>query len=252
MNILILGGTGYVGKILNELLNDRGHKVISIGQHTEKSFKIGEELNENYLTSIDYVFYLAWLSDTKNNMYKDLNVKSLINIVNICNQKNIELIFFSTLLASHTSRSLYNSAKAKCEEVTIENSYKVVRLGSVIVDGYNLEGFYGYVKNFTEKYRVFPIIYPNKRIFQKTGNKELSDFANSFEKLNKNITPLVDKKAVSLKEILEIKKNNTLLIPIHWKIIYLVIRFVEIFPIKATFRSDSLLSIWGKPDKRKN
>ena len=94
MNILILGGTGYIGKILNEFLNNRGHKVVSIGQHTEKSFKIGEELNEDYLTSVHYVFYLAWLSDTKNNMYKDLNIKSLINIVNKCNQRNIELIFF--------------------------------------------------------------------------------------------------------------------------------------------------------------
>ena len=251
MNILILGGTGYIGKILKELLNSRGHKVVSIGQHTEKSFKIGEELNEDYLTCVHYVFYLAWLSDTKNIKYKDLNIKSLINVVNKCNQRNIELIFFSTLLASETSKSLYNSTKAKCEKITIENSYKVVRLGSVIVDGYNLEGFYGYLKNFAEKYRVFPIIYPDKKIFHKTGKKELSDFANSFEKLNIGITSLVDKKAVSLKEILEIKKNKILLMPIHWKILYLIVRFIEIFPIKATFRSDSLLSIWGKPNKGK-
>ena len=131
MNILILGGTGYIGKILNEFLNNRGHKVVSIGQHTEQSFKIGEELNEDYLTNVHYVFYLAWLSDTTNNMYKDLNIKSLINIVNKCNQKNIELIFFSTLLASETSKSLYNSTKAKCEKIL--NSYNDENFSGVTI-----------------------------------------------------------------------------------------------------------------------
>ena len=41
MNILILGGTGYVGGILKGILSNKGHNIEIVGQITKKNYKIG-------------------------------------------------------------------------------------------------------------------------------------------------------------------------------------------------------------------
>ena len=56
MNILILGGTGYVGGILKGILSSKGHNIEIVGQSTKKNYKIGEEFDESNLENIDYLF----------------------------------------------------------------------------------------------------------------------------------------------------------------------------------------------------
>ena len=113
MNILILGGTGYVGRILESILSSKGHNIEIVGQSTQKNYKIGEEFDESNLENIDYLFYLSWMQDTTNKNYQMLNVSSLRDILEKCNKNSIKLIFFSTFYASEESKSMYNKTKAK-------------------------------------------------------------------------------------------------------------------------------------------
>ena len=44
MNILILGGTGYVGGILKGILSSKGHNIEIVGQSTKKITKLEKNL----------------------------------------------------------------------------------------------------------------------------------------------------------------------------------------------------------------
>ena len=246
MNILILGGTGYVGGILKGILSSKGHNIEIVGQSTKKNYKIGEEFDESNLENIDYLFYLSWMQDTTNKNYQKLNISSLKDILEKCNRNKIKLIFFSTFYASEDSRSMYNKTKAMCEKMVISNHQKVVRLGSVIVDGYKLEGFYGKLKNFSQKYKIFPVILPNKKLFFKTNLNELSKFSDNFDNLSDDLNFFCSKKPLYLIEILNIDKNNVRLIPVPWYLIFFLIKFSELIKLNIKFRSDSVLSIWGE------
>ena len=90
----------------------------------------------------DIVVYLSWYFDANDNKYEDKNIKSFSNIVEICKSRKIKLIFISTLCASKYSKSKYNKTKAECEKIALKNNFSVVRFGSVILKGYELEGTY--------------------------------------------------------------------------------------------------------------
>lgn len=246
MNILILGGTGYVGRILESILSSKGHNIEIVGQSTQKNYKIGEEFDESNLENIDYLFYLSWMQDTTNKNYQMLNVSSLRDILEKCNKNNIKLIFFSTFYASEESKSMYNKTKAICEKIVISKHQKVVRLGSVIVEGYNLQGFYGNLKNFSNKYRIFPIILPNKKLFFKTNINELNKFSDNFNNLSNDLNFFCSKKPSDLIEILDIDRDDVRFMPVPWYLIFLLIKLCELFKLNIKFRSDSVLSIWGK------
>ena len=98
MKILLIGGTGYVGKAIKNELNKIGLSVISIGTSTDPNFIIGEEVDENIFTNIDYVLYLSWNFDTRDKEYSKKNIESFQKVNNICRKNKIKLFFISTLL----------------------------------------------------------------------------------------------------------------------------------------------------------
>ena len=108
-----------------------------------------------------------------------------------------------------------------------------------------MKGFYGYLLEFSKKYKIFPIIFPNKKVFYKTDYKDVLRFVNRFENLDNEVSIFANKEPSNLVEILNIDRKKVLLLPIPWYLLFLIIKFVELLPIKSNFRSDSLLSIWG-------
>jgi nucleoside-diphosphate-sugar epimerase len=183
MKILLIGGTGYVGKAIKNELNKIGLSVISIGTSTNPNFIIGEEVDENIFTNIDYVLYLSWNFDTRDKEYSKKNIESFQKVNNICRKNKIKLFFISTLLASSDSKSKYNKTKAACENIAIKSGFSVLRLGTVLLEGYDLTGTYGKISNFVSKYKIYPRIHPNKAVFEKTDIKNIKEICLSLNSL---------------------------------------------------------------------
>ena len=166
MNVLLIGGTGYVGSALSRLLKQNNFSVTSIGRFTSTKYIIGTEVDEKMFFNTDIVVYLSWYFDANDNKYEDKNIKSFSNIVEICKSRKIKLIFISTLFASKYSKSKYNKTKAECEKITLKNNFSVVRFGSVILKGYELEGTYKKLET-VRKYKIYPKIYPVASSFKR-------------------------------------------------------------------------------------
>ena len=248
MNILLIGGTGYIGRLLENLLEKGNFKVLNIGRSTDKNYQIGKKIDNSLFDNIDIVFYLAWEFNTRIENYNTMNVESYNNVVNICKKKKIKLYFFSTIYASTKSISLYNKAKAECEKITITNNYPVVRLGSVIISNEKNQNysFYENIYSFVCKYKVFPIIYPNKKAFYKTSEEDFNRFIKSFINYKNKIYTVAEKKPRTLRNLININDKKIIYIPIPWQILFLVFKTCELIIKDFKFRSDSILSIWAK------
>ena len=248
MNILLIGGTGYIGRLLENLLEKGNFKVLNIGRTTDKNYQIGKKIDISLFDNIDIVFYLAWEFNTRLKNYNSMNIESYNNVVNICKKKKIKLYFFSTLYACTKSKSLYNKTKAACEKITITNNYPVVRLGSVIISNQKNQrtSFYQNIYSFVNKYRLFPIIYPNKKAFYKTSEEDFNRFVNSFLNYKNEIYTVAEKKSRTLRNLININDKKIIYIPIPWQILFLVFKICELIIKDFKFRSDSILSIWSE------
>lgn len=244
MKILLIGGTGYVGKAIKNELNKIGLSVISIGTSTNPNFIIGEEVDENIFTNIDYVLYLSWNFDTRDKEYSKKNIESFQKVNNICRKNKIKLFFISTLLASSDSKSKYNKTKAACENIAIKSGFSVLRLGTVLLEGYDLTGTYGKISNFVSKYKIYPRIHPNKAVFEKTDIKNIKEICLSLNSLENKIYTFTNGNNLTLEKILNLQNKYSISIPIHWVMIYFPLKILEIFKLPSSLRSDMVKSIW--------
>lgn len=243
--IIILGGTGYIGNYLNSILS-KNYDVEIIGTKTENNFIIGKNFDPLIFNGADTVLYLSWYFDLTDDKYIDKNTSSFRNVAELCRKNKIDLIFFSTYFASHDSLSTYNKTKALCENLALDMGNKVVRLGAVILNNYPIGGIYGNIFNFVKKYKIFPIILPNKKKFHKTNSNDLNQFCKDFNLLEKDINLYCSVEKYKFFDLFNFDNRKIFKIYLHWRVVYLFLIIFESFGIKLKFHSQSLVSIWGE------
>lgn len=159
LNILVVGGTGFLGSNLVGALDREGHyvRVLSRGHvREEENYKnvdyiegdiSNDEDLEEALNKIDYVYHLASTTNPKsseNDLLFDVssNLSSTINILNKCVKNNIKKFIFcssgGTVYGNHNQMPI--SEEFSCEPIS---SYGIVK--------YNIEM---YIKYFNYKYNL--------------------------------------------------------------------------------------------------
>lgn len=245
MKVLILGGTGLLGTMFCDQMSKLGIVALPIGRSTKNSFKIGQKANRALFEEIDVVIYLSWMFDTTKKNYINDNFNSLKEVLEICKYKNIKLFFASTVFASESAASKYNTAKGSCEKLVLEYNQKIIKFGAVFDEIYQDRGFYGKILLFYKKFKFLPKILPNKKIFYKTNSDDISNFLKQFLTSKKNIYRCYQSPPEKMVDIFNFRKK-ILTIPIPWFVLYIILKSFEILKFNTGFRSDSILSIWGK------
>jgi UDP-glucose 4-epimerase len=153
MNVIVFGGSGFLGSHTADALTESGHKVtifdIKKSQYLKKNQKmiIGNILDKKTvkkaLVGQDVIYNFAGMADIDIANYKPLetiekNVLGNTIILDSCDKDKIKrFVFASTIYVYSNSGSFYRSSKQACELI-IENyneafniPYTILRYGSL-------------------------------------------------------------------------------------------------------------------------
>lgn len=228
MKILILGGSGFIGKVLVKKLLNEKHQVHSFDTAPinliEKNLKytkgnISEiEKFSNIFKGIDTVFHFAAISGleyaSKNpELTVNINILPTIKILKLCKKNNVKkFIFSSSLYVNGNKGGYYRCSKIASEEYIKEFcninrlNYIILRFGSVFGRGSNSDnGIHKIIHNY----------FKTKKI-QYTGDKEsmreyihVEDIARGCNNLIKS---KISNKVINLSGYQRIKIKDLLLL----------------------------------------
>ena len=162
--VLVIGGTGYIGKELVDELIRRGYsvKVISrkaYGEHILQGSVLDKEFLSENIKNFDYVIYLtAVIRSILKSRYKQ-NATGLGNVIDVMNENKIrKIIYFSTMNVNIKKTGHYGNSKKECEKIIKESSldYVIIRPNYVYgIDKNNY--FYDLIKTI-RRTKICPVI----------------------------------------------------------------------------------------------
>ena len=152
-NVLVTGGSGFLGSHIADELSERGYNVTiadiepSKWKRDDQEMVVGDIRDENYIKEIlkgkDIVFHLAALADlnaakTRPVETAEINVKGTVNLLKEAVNNEIEKVLFaSTVYVYSREGGFYRCSKQACESYIEEFQrkygldYTILRYGSL-------------------------------------------------------------------------------------------------------------------------
>jgi nucleoside-diphosphate-sugar epimerase/ubiquinone/menaquinone biosynthesis C-methylase UbiE len=224
--ILLTGANGYVGKYVLEELLKRGYNVTafikrgtSISHLENKNIRLikgdlldKESLNEA-LDGIDAVIHLAAAVRIKSpKINYDINVIGSKNLIDVCIQKNVKrVIFTSSVSVLRSRRGPYGETKYKAEKQFEKSNLDYTIFRPTLIYGVESQG----IKNIVDYIQKFPFFIPligkGKYTRQPVSvydvARVLVDCLDKKETF-RNIYPLAGQDVITFKELVETIANE--------------------------------------------
>ena len=250
MVIYITGASGYLGNAFVEYFVEQGHKVVALSRknvfdHPGIQFfhySLGKKL-DTVRPKPDVCIHCAYdLKATKWKEIYNVNVlgsEALFEQLSKLGCKTI--VHISSLSAFDGCRSKYGRAKLLIEEIA--GKYKGISIRPGLIHGGNNSGLIGKLKKIAQ-YPVIPMI----------GNGNYPQFLTDIDRLcqliheivmakyvvSSNVITLSSLKSVTLREIVRKINSRAIIIPLYWKIPYLLLNFMEALNIDLPLKADSI------------
>lgn len=163
MRILVIGASGFLGKLLVGKLVQQGSIVYGLSRHPlppSKNFipLVGDVTLpnlglESFPDNIEAVYHLAAvlkLGDDKKGEVWNTNVGGTTEVVRLCEDHNIPRLFFcSTAYTIEGGRNTYERSKTFCEELILESSIpRITIFKPSIVIGTEDDHYPGHLSQF--------------------------------------------------------------------------------------------------------
>lgn len=152
-NIVVFGGSGFLGSHVCDELSKCGHNVTVFDKHSSKYLKlnqrmvVGDILNKNAVDQAiknqDIVFHLAAIADLHQaklnpGVTAETNIIGTLNILSACKKYKIKRVMFSSTVYVYSNHgSFYRVSKQSCElfleaySKEFELDYTILRYGSL-------------------------------------------------------------------------------------------------------------------------
>ena len=252
----ITGGNGYVGGCVKNYFAARGWEIFELVRRPKPGsrafqFQLGDDLSPDLLSGVGAFVHCAY--DFTPLTWEGLvavNVEGSRKILQAARAANVpKIIYVSSISAFDDCRSLYGKAKLEIEKIALANGALVVRPG--LVYGGAAGGMFGSVADKIRKSAIVPMIGSGNQIQYLVHNEDLCAYIEKFASgsvgMPGRILTAANEQPWKFKQlILEIARaegKKPMLIPLPWRILWLVIKCAEVVGIKLGFRSDSLVSL---------
>ena len=159
MNILVTGGTGFIGSHLVSFLQKIGHNVLLLNvdiSNKEEVLNFFLPANEN----IDAVVHLAGVINKRDKMiYDKINVQGTANIIEWCKRNKVgRFIFFSTIRALSIHHDPYIDSKKDAEKLVKNSGIPYIILRPSMVYGPGDKKNIGFLIRLAKRLPVMPIL----------------------------------------------------------------------------------------------
>ncbi len=223
--ILVIGGTGYIGKVLVDKLIKENYDVTSYG--SKECNVIDRKMLLEKVKGFDMIIYLvAVIRTTHKDKYAE-NFIGVWNTLNAMKKNNIKKIcYFSTQAIYKKNIGIYAESKKICENlIKISNvDYVIVRPNYVY--GIDKQNDIWRLYNIAKRFKLCPIIGNGNNKIQPIRKELLCDETIKFIKewVSKNEIDISGDMVVSLNQIGEIISKRT-----KSKIIHIPISILKLF-----------------------
>lgn len=211
---LVIGGGGFLGSHVSDILTQKGYSVSIFDHKTspyisdDQQMIVGDiadrDMIRKAIKGVDYVFHFAAVADIKEardnpERTVQLNVMASLYILEACKEYNIKRFIYASSIYVYTAHgSFYRSSKQACE-LFIENyqeeyglDYTILRYGSLYGKRAN---YFNFIHNSVKQALT------EGKIVRKGDGEEKRDYIN-----------IIDAAKATVKSIDEVYKNCYLMI----------------------------------------
>lgn len=173
-NILVIGGSGFIGSHTADILSENGHKVTILDKvssnwkRDDQEIIIADIMNqkvlESSMKSIEVVYYFAGIADirlAKSNPYEtiELNIMGLTKALEAALKNRVKKFIYASTMYVYSSHGSFYRASKQAAEIIIETyqenfglEYVFLRYGSLYGPrAQNWNGIRGFIEQVIEK-----------------------------------------------------------------------------------------------------
>ncbi len=189
MNILVTGGSGFIGSHIADKFTEEGHRVVIFDSkksnwiNSKQKIVIGDICDEKLLSkttkNIDYVYHCAGMSDLNESLNNPIlsaksNILGSLNLIEACIKNKVQkIIFASSIYVFSKEGSFYRCSKKAVEDYIEEYSkqkkikYTILRFGSIYGPrSGHANGLYNIIYNALK----------NKKILTNSNNENIREY----------------------------------------------------------------------------
>ena len=205
MNVIVFGGSGFLGSHVADVLTDRGHKVtifdkvVSPYLRKEQEMIVGDVLEEKAVREAvkgaDFVYNFIAIADIDDACQRpvetaQINVLGTIHILEACRAERVKrFIFSSSIYVYSDAGSFYRSSKQSCE-LFIENYQKMYGLDYTILRYGSLYGPRSDERNWV--YKILKQALIEKKITREGNGEEIREYVHVIDAAKLSVDILKD------------------------------------------------------------
>jgi nucleoside-diphosphate-sugar epimerase len=251
----VTGASGYVGSAIARELVNAGMQVRALDRKDSSGiggpvFRLGEQIDDRLLEGAAALVHCAWdfhLDSWEH--YQTVNVAGSRQLFAAARKVGVQrIVFISTMSAFSGCKSQYGQAKLAVEQEAEKWEVDIVRPG--LVYGPACRGMVGSLAKVA-KLPLIPLVGTGSQLQYMIHE---ADLGNVVAKLCGGSLPFQaghilasQRRPYAFREILRLlaaaRGHNPLLVPVPWRLEWLVLKVFETIGIKSRLRSDSLVSL---------
>lgn len=250
--ILITGTNGFIANEVIQFLKKKNFNVISTSRYKNIrsifiDFNITVKKNVN-IPKFDFLIHLAYARRSSFADEKYVNYEYSKFLFRLAKKNKAKIIYVSSQSSAKNSLSKYGKIKFHIEKLAKQYESLIIRPGLVYKKN-TYDGLYGQINLIIKKY---PLVFLpsglNKKIY-------LCNIESLLEKIyllittkeNFKLNIINDNESYTLKTLIKkiITENRKyiILIPVNYRILFYLLKIIEIFKIDLKFKADNLLSL---------
>ncbi len=252
----ITGSNGYVGGCVKNYFAAHGWEILELTRQPKTGiraiqFQLGAEISASALAGVEVLVHCAYdFTPLTMAQICAVNVAGTEKLFRAARAAGVKkIICLSSISAFDGCRSLYGKTKLEIEKIARAHGAFVIRSG--LVYGDDLGGMFGKLTAQVQKSSLIPLIGDGSQIQFLVHQEDLCAFIEKIAAGKTEISPNVLTAANAepwpfkklLREIARRQDKKIRFIPLPWRLLWLVIKSVEVCGLRLNFRSDSLVSL---------